>query len=52
MCAFGGDNLDILYVTSAREFLSESALSEEPLAGGVFAVDVGLRGLPEPSFRG
>jgi sugar lactone lactonase YvrE len=52
MCAFGGDNLDILYVTSAREFLSESKLSEEPLAGGVFAIDVGVRGLPEPRFRG
>ena len=52
MCAFGGDNLDILYVTSAREFLSESELLREPLAGGVFAIDVGVRGLPEPCFRG
>ncbi len=52
MCAFGGDNLDILYVTSAREFLSESELSGEPLAGGIFAVDVGVRGLPEPRFGG
>ena len=52
MCAFGGDNLDILYVTSARVFLSESELSGEPLAGGVFAIDVGVRGLPEPRFGG
>lgn len=52
MCAFGGDNLDILYVTSAREFLSESQLLKEPLAGGVFAVDVGVKGLPEPFFMG
>jgi len=52
MCAFGGENLDILYVTSAREFLSESELLKEPLAGGIFAVDVDVKGLPEPCFKG
>jgi len=52
MCAFGGENLDILYVTSAREFLSESELLKEPLAGGIFAIDVGVKGVPEPCFKG
>ena len=52
MCAFGGENLDMLYVTSAREFLSEHELLKEPLAGGIFAVDVGVKGLPEPCFKG
>jgi sugar lactone lactonase YvrE len=52
MCAFGGENLDILYVTSAREFLSESELLKEPLAGGIFAIDVGVKGVPEPYFKG
>lgn len=52
MCAFGGENLDMLYVTSAREFLSEHELLKEPLAGGIFAIDVGVKGLPEPYFKG
>ena len=50
MCAFGGDNLDILYVTSVREVLSEADLEREPLAGGLFAIDVGVAGLPEPRY--
>lgn len=52
MCAFGGENLDMLFVTSAREFLSEPELLREPLAGGIFTVDVGVKGLPEPCFKG
>lgn len=52
MCAFGGENLDILYVTSAREFLSESELLKEPLAGGIFAIDVGVKGVTESCFKG
>ena len=34
-CAFGGPNLDQLYITTARNGLSEQALAEHPLAGGV-----------------
>ncbi|MFQ6018006.1 MAG: SMP-30/gluconolactonase/LRE family protein [Kiloniellaceae bacterium] len=52
MCAFGGENLDVLYVTSIREMLTEAALMEEPLAGGVFAIDPGVKGLPEPRYGG
>lgn len=51
-CAFGGENLDILYVTSARFGLSASELADQPQAGGIFAVDAGVRGLPEPRFAG
>ena len=51
-CAFGGDNLDILYVTSASARLTEAELAKGPLAGGLFAVSVGVRGLPEPRFAG
>ncbi|XP_015116163.1 regucalcin [Diachasma alloeum] len=36
--AFGGPNLDILYVTSARDSLSPSELRAQPSAGSVFAV--------------
>ncbi|HYE50995.1 MAG TPA: SMP-30/gluconolactonase/LRE family protein [Azospirillaceae bacterium] len=49
-CAFGGDDLATLYVTSARVGLSEEALAGQPLAGGVFALDPGVRGLPVGRF--
>ncbi|MDD2882273.1 MAG: SMP-30/gluconolactonase/LRE family protein [Rhodoferax sp.] len=48
MCAFGGPNLDTLFVTSIRP--SGVDLSDQPLAGGVFALRPGVCGLPEPQF--
>jgi sugar lactone lactonase YvrE len=45
-CAFGGPRLDRLYVTSARVGLEPATLTREPLAGGVFAFDPGVTGLP------
>jgi sugar lactone lactonase YvrE len=48
MCAFGGANLDVLYVTSIRP--DGVDLAEQPLAGGVFALQPGVQGLPEPAF--
>ncbi len=45
MCAFGGSRLDTLYVTSIRDDPSEQSLS-----GGVFALNPGVQGLPEPRF--
>lgn len=48
MCAFGGANLDTLYVTSIRP---GGDLADQPLAGGVFALDPGVQGLPEPTFQ-
>jgi sugar lactone lactonase YvrE len=49
MCAFGGALLDTLYVTSIRP--EGVDLSDQPLAGGVFALRPGVRGLPEPAFK-
>lgn len=49
-CMFGGENLDILYVTSARQGLSAEKLENQPQSGSLFALDVGVRGLPEPRF--
>lgn len=49
MCAFGGRNLDTLFVTSIRP---GGDLSDQPLAGGLFALDPGVQGLPEPAFVG
>lgn len=51
-CAFGGPGLDVLYVTSSRQRLTEDDLRRGPLAGGLFALDPGVRGLPEPRFGG
>jgi sugar lactone lactonase YvrE len=52
-CAmFGGPDLDLLYVTTATMFRSPEALALQPQAGGLFAMDVGVRGLPEAHFRG
>jgi sugar lactone lactonase YvrE len=51
-CAFGGPGLDRLYVTSARKKLDAAALAREPLAGAIFAVDPGVKGLPARRWRG
>ena len=51
-CAFGGPDLDRLFVTSAREDLNEGALSKQPSAGGLFMLDVGVKGIPEIPFAG
>lgn len=49
MCAFGGAGLDTLFVTSIRP--AGVDLSDQPLAGGVFALHPGVKGLDEPPFR-
>jgi sugar lactone lactonase YvrE len=49
MCAFGGAGLDTLFVTSIRPG-GDVDLSDQPLAGSVFALRPGVRGLPEPAF--
>lgn len=50
MVAFGGDGLSTMFVTSGRAFAGADVLAQEPLSGGVFAAEVGARGLPEPHF--
>lgn len=53
MCSFGGENLDTLYVVTARRFLKPGEEADQPLAGALFAItDLGVRGLPEPTFAG
>jgi sugar lactone lactonase YvrE len=51
-CIFGGDRLDALYITSARETMTPEQISNAPLSGSLFAVLPGVRGLPEPYFSG
>jgi L-arabinonolactonase len=45
--AFGGKNLDLLFVTSARVDLTQEQLEAEPLAGALLVYDVGVTGLAE-----
>lgn len=49
-CAFGGEDLSTLYVTTASQRLSDEARAREPLAGRLLRLDPGARGLPEPVF--
>jgi sugar lactone lactonase YvrE len=46
MCAFGGEALDDLYVTSASDKLSPEQRKREPLAGALLRVRCGARGIP------
>ena len=50
--AFGGEDLDTLYITSHSQRFTAEQLAAEPLAGCVLAFDAGVRGLPEPRFAG
>nr|WP_293551232.1 SMP-30/gluconolactonase/LRE family protein [Parvibaculum sp.] len=49
--AFGGPDLRTLFVTSSREGLTASDLEKQPAAGGVFAFQADISGLPETPFR-
>jgi xylono-1,5-lactonase len=51
-CAFGGADLQTLYITSARVGLSAEQLMREPLAGGLFAVRVSGPGMPPQGYAG
>ena len=51
-CMFGGPDLRTLYVTSAVWDLTPDKLRDQPHAGGLLAVDVGVAGVPEPRFAG
>ena len=50
--AFGGRDLDRLYVTSASIGLDEAALQMQPNAGGLFMLTPGVRGLADVPFAG
>jgi L-arabinonolactonase len=53
MVAFGGADLDRLYVTSASSLLAPEEREAWPHAGKLFRIDgLGARGIPEPRFAG
>ena len=51
-CAFGGPELDRLFVTSARIGLDEEQLVSEPAAGGLFMLQPGVSGIAGRPFAG
>jgi sugar lactone lactonase YvrE len=51
-CAFGGANLDELFITSAWTGLSDAERAAQPLAGGLFRCKPGVKGRPAHRFRG
>jgi len=50
--AFGGPDLDRMYITSARVGLDETALAVQPYAGALFMVEAGIKGIAERPFAG
>ena len=44
-CAFAGDNLDYLVITTARENMNAEELKKYPESGNVFCVKVGVKGI-------
>jgi sugar lactone lactonase YvrE len=49
-CAFGGDDLSDLFITSARQPLAPDAAAREPLAGSVLVCRPGVRGKPATPY--
>jgi sugar lactone lactonase YvrE len=51
-CAFGGPNMDELYITTARVDMSLKELEQYPHSGSVFRFKTNTKGLPVHSFAG
>jgi sugar lactone lactonase YvrE len=51
-CAFGGKEMDELYITTARNGIVGEELQKQPLAGSLFRVKPGVRGLEAYHFAG
>ncbi len=50
--AFGGADLDTLYITTSRLGLSEEDLASQPGAGSLFSVKPGVKGVADAPFSG
>ncbi len=51
-CAFGGEDLGDLYITTARADRTEEELAAEPLSGGLFKARPGATGVAAFEFAG
>lgn len=50
-CAFGGDNFDELYITSATVDMTAEELIKYPLSGSIFKVKPGVQGVKSTFFK-
>lgn len=50
-CAFGGEQLDKLVITTASQGMSEEALKEFPLSGSIFMATAGVKGVAANIFK-
>jgi sugar lactone lactonase YvrE len=51
-CAFGGDNLDELYITTACAGFTDADWKEQPRGGSLFLAKPGVTGVPSFEFDG
>ena len=49
-CCIGGENMDRLFISTAKENLSAEQLSLQPLAGGIFVASPSVSGISENRF--
>lgn len=50
-CAFGGKNLEILYITTASVDMTDEEQKKYPLAGSLFSVKPGVKGVKSHFFK-
>lgn len=51
-CTFGGPDLNHLFITTAREHMTEQDIANHPLSGSLFKVNLPFKGLPAVRFKG
>ena len=51
-CTFGGENLDTLFITTARWGMTKEQIYNSPSSGGLFSVKPGFTGIADNQFGG
>lgn len=51
-CAFGGDNLETLFITTASQGTPKDGLEKYPNRGGLFKAKPGVKGVPARFYKG
>jgi L-arabinonolactonase len=49
---FGGSDMRTIFVISSKHLLNDAGLASQPLAGNIFAVDSGIKGIVDSRFAG
>ncbi|MCD6566801.1 MAG: SMP-30/gluconolactonase/LRE family protein [Bacteroidales bacterium] len=51
-CAFGGENLETLFITTASQGIPQDEMEKYPYRGGLFKADPGVKGVPAFFYKG